>query len=92
MSNPSPQRIYLKDYRPPDFLIEKTELDIVLDATATKVRSRLHIRRNPDAGVGQPPLMLDGEYQTLTGLKLDGVTLGEKAFVLGEGKLTLSAV
>ncbi|NQV20318.1 MAG: hypothetical protein HQ511_02765, partial [Rhodospirillales bacterium] len=55
----TPQPIYLKDYTPPDFLIDTVDLEFDLDPTNTTVRSRLSVRRNP-AGRLDAPLRLDG--------------------------------
>ena len=43
------QTIYLKDYTPPAYLIDKTELVFHLDPTKTRVVSRIAFRPNPDA-------------------------------------------
>ena len=54
-----PAPIRLADYRPADYLIDAVELDISLDAKATRVTSRLSLRPNP-AGKPGAPLILDG--------------------------------
>ena len=41
MRTEEPRPVRLKDYRPPDWLIETVALDVSLDATATTVRSKL---------------------------------------------------
>ncbi len=46
MRTEEPRPVRLKDYRPPDWLIETVALDVSLDATATTVRSKLTIRPN----------------------------------------------
>ena len=60
MRTDAPPLVRLVDYRPPDFLIAAVDLDISLDLTATRVRSRLALRRNP-AGQAKAPLTLDGD-------------------------------
>jgi 6,7-dimethyl-8-ribityllumazine synthase len=40
--------IYLKDYRVPDFLIDRTELRFELGESETRVISQLTMRRNPE--------------------------------------------
>jgi len=47
-----------QDYRPPAWWVDRVELDIDLDAAATRVISRLSVRRNPD--VAAAPLRLSG--------------------------------
>ena len=44
----SPRETRLADYRPPAFLVDTVELAFDLDEAATRVRSRLTVRRNPD--------------------------------------------
>jgi aminopeptidase N len=56
----APAPIRLADYRPTDYLIDTVELDIRLDARATRVVSRLRLRPNPQGRAGAP-LVLDGD-------------------------------
>ena len=51
MRTEEPRPIRLKDYRPPDWLIETVDLDVSLDPTATTVRARLKLKPN---GAGAP--------------------------------------
>src|SRR5271168_3600942 len=53
------QPIRLADYRPPDYLIDTVDLDVVLHPTAARVTARLAIRPNP-AGRAGVRLVLDG--------------------------------
>jgi aminopeptidase N len=53
----TPQTIYLKDYKAPDFYVDHVALEFDLDATCTRVTSRLQLRRN---GEHDRPLVLDG--------------------------------
>ena len=52
--------VRLKDYRVPDYLIDKVDLDVKLHPAATRVLARLAIRPNP---LGRPnaALVLDGD-------------------------------
>ena len=43
----TPRETRLADYRPPEFLVDTVELAFDLDEAATRVRSRLAVRRNP---------------------------------------------
>ena len=53
---------YLKDYRPPSYLIDTTDLKFELDNEFTLVSSKLSLRRNPEVeGWNSPPLVLDGQ-------------------------------
>ncbi|MCX8998440.1 aminopeptidase N [Rhizobiaceae bacterium BDR2-2] len=64
------QVIRLADYRPADFVLERTDLTFELDPRSTKVEARLIFHRR--AGVAADvPLVLDGDELTLSGLMLD---------------------
>jgi aminopeptidase N len=66
--------VRLEDYRPGDFLIDRVDLDVRLDPTATRVTATLALRPNPE---GQPgaPLILDGDEVNLKAIALDGRAL-----------------
>jgi aminopeptidase N len=49
MSSNTPQPIRREDYRVPNFLVDTIDLDFDLRDDGTTVRSRMTIRRNPDA-------------------------------------------
>ncbi len=87
----TPQPIYLKDYRPPDYLVGRVDLDVRLDPAVTEVTARLSVRRNPAAGDGQPPLVLDGQELELVGVRLDGETLGANRYSVDDEHLTIEA-
>jgi aminopeptidase N len=63
--------VRLKDYRPPDWLVETVHLDVALHPTSTRIRSTLKLRPNP-AGTAPAPLVLDGDGIALEGLTIDG--------------------
>ena len=52
MRTEEPRPIRLKDYRPPDWLIETVDLDVSLDPTATTVRATLKIKPNGASHAG----------------------------------------
>ncbi|PHK94793.1 aminopeptidase N [Pseudoroseomonas rhizosphaerae] len=72
-----PPTIRREDYRPPAFLVEQVDLHIALHPTATRVRARLALRRNPDAAGAAAALELDGEALRLLSAVLDGAPLPE---------------
>ncbi len=74
MRTDTPLAIRLDDYRPPDWLVERVDLDISLDPHATRVRTRLQLRPNPRAAA-PAPLVLDGDGLQLVSLSLDGKPL-----------------
>ncbi len=92
MKESQPSTIYLKDYKVPPFLIDKTELTFDLDETTTVVTSRLHMRRNPASGKSTEPLVLDGgEDVKLIGLAMDDYALPPEEYRISEGKLIITA-
>jgi aminopeptidase N len=83
---------FLKDYTPPDFLIEEVNLDVALAPKAARVASNLRLRPNPKAASGHRPLVLDGEGLTLESLALDGKPLAPSDYEVKEGSLTIPKV
>jgi aminopeptidase N len=81
--------VRLKDYRPPDWLVDTVDLDVALDPTKTRVRSTLVIRPNPK-GLPEAPLVLDGDELTLVSVALDNVALAPDAFVATPDSLTIT--
>jgi aminopeptidase N len=90
MKTDTPRPILLRDYRPPAYLIDSVNLDVVLHKTRTRVRSRLRLR--PNASVAKPgPLRLDGELLELESIKLDGRQLTMRDYTLAEKELVILA-
>jgi aminopeptidase N len=81
--------VRLKDYRPPDWLVETVELDVSLDSAATQVRAALTLRPN-GSGAAPAPLVLDGDALNLRALKLDGAALPPEQFVATPDRLTIA--
>ena len=87
-----PPTIRREDYRPPAFLVDQVDLHLALHPTATRVKARLALRRNPAAGPAAD-LELDGEALTLVAARLDGAPLGEDRLAhLPGGGLRVTAV
>jgi len=82
----------LSDYTPPSFLIDHVELDFDIREKETRVRSRLHVRRNPAAKDKKAPLLLDGENQKLLCVTLDGKKLSPKDYRLSSHTLIIPDV
>ncbi|MGI9494020.1 MAG: aminopeptidase N, partial [Geminicoccaceae bacterium] len=87
-----PTTKFLKDYRPPDYLIDTVFLDFQLGEANTEVEARLSIRRNPDAGNGHAPLVLDGEDLTLLAICINGQRLPEPSYAVDAESLTIHEV
>jgi hypothetical protein len=81
------QPIRLKDYRPPDWLVETVSLDVSLHPTQTKVRATLRLKPNPKTPAA--PLVLDGDGLSLVSLKLNGSDPGPDSYVATPDQLTI---
>lgn len=93
MRDAQAKTIYLKDYQVPAFLIDVTELHFELGETDTRVRSRLHMRRNPDLlGNRHNTLRLDGQDLQLLSLRLDGQLLSAAQYRVEDEALTISGL
>ena len=88
MCTEEPRPIRLKDYRPPDWLIETVDLDVSLDPAATTVRAKLKLK--PSSGGTPAPLVLDGEALKLRSLALDGKPLPSDSFLATPERLTIA--
>ncbi len=88
MRTEEPRPIRLKDYRPPDWLIETVDLDVSLDPTATIVRAKLRLK--PNSAAAPAPLVLDGDELKLRSLKLDGKPLPGESFLATPERLTIA--
>ncbi len=92
MNDASRQTKHLKDYAPPDYLIDAVTLDVRLAPKAARIVSTLKMRPNPEAATDGPPLVLDGEALTLERIVLDGEELAAGDYTLSAGKLTIPHV
>ncbi|MGH8550403.1 MAG: aminopeptidase N [Methylococcales bacterium] len=92
MRDATPKSTYLKDYRPPDYLIDWVDLRFELNPSETTVRTRMKLRKNSPVVQGYAPLQLDGEDLTLNGLSLDGKKLSEKEFQVSRDSLVIGGV
>ena len=81
------QPIRLKDYRPPDWLVETVSLDVALHQTKTRVRATLKLKPNPQAPAA--PLVLDGDALEFVAMKIDGVEPGPDSYVVTPEALTI---
>ncbi|MGG5872696.1 aminopeptidase N [Pseudomonas peli] len=89
MRTEQPKMIYLKDYQAPDYLIDETHLTFELFDDHTLVHAQLVMRRNPAAGSGLPPLVLDGQQLELLSVALDDRELSAGDYQLSDSHLTL---
>ncbi|WAG77219.1 aminopeptidase N [Metapseudomonas furukawaii] len=92
MRTEQPKVIYLKDYQVPDYLIDETNLTFELYEDHTLVHAQLVMRRNPEAGAGLPPLVLDGQQLELLSLSMDDRELGAADYQVDDSHLSLQPV
>ncbi|MCL5775418.1 aminopeptidase N [Limibaculum sp. FT325] len=69
--------VRLTDYTPPGWLVERVRLEVDLAPRATRVRTRIRFRRNPDRPGARPDLRLDGRRLTFLAASIDGQPLGD---------------
>jgi aminopeptidase N len=81
------QPIHLKDYRPPDWLVETVHIDITLHPTESRVRATLALRPNSDSPAA--PLVLDGDGLSLASLRIDGAEPGPDSYLVTPDQLTI---
>ncbi|MDH3330445.1 MAG: aminopeptidase N, partial [Desulfobulbaceae bacterium] len=83
--------IFLKDYTPPSYLVTTIDLKFELDATATRVLSRIKFYRNPliDKAL---PLEINGEKLMINSVSLNGQVLDADAFSYDERILRIKSV
>lgn len=84
------QKIFLKDYQKPEFLIRKIDLNFDLYEDRTVVHSKLAVVRNPAAGEKTHKLILHGEKLKLVSVVMNGKKLAPQDFELTEKTLQLN--
>ena len=67
---PDSQKIYLKDYTPPAYLVDTVHLAFKLSPKSTRVISKIRFRPNPDSDSRE--FFLHGEHLTLIRASIDG--------------------
>ncbi|NEV63942.1 aminopeptidase N [Thiorhodococcus minor] len=92
MYRDTPHAIHLKDYRPPEFLIDAVDLRFDLDPERTTVEAKLALRRNPAATRGDGDLRLHGEQLDLERIAVNGHPLTPSEYEVHQEGLTLHRV
>jgi aminopeptidase N len=88
MRTDTPQTIYRKNYTPPNFLVDTVEIGFDLDPEATRVATRLTMRRNPASRAKS--LVLFGEELELVQLRMNGKVLTKRGYTMSHGTLEIS--
>jgi aminopeptidase N len=93
MTTGKPQIIYLKDYKPPAYLIESTWLDVWIGTDHTQVTARLQLYRNPKSAESASELFLHGAPALkLQQISMDGRQLSATEYHLTDQGLLLSQI
>jgi aminopeptidase N len=91
MRDANPVTIYLKDYQPPAYLINRTELHFELFEDHTIVSSQLYLLRDSSVAHNES-LELHGEEMELLSVAIDGVALESADYQLSDDSLLIHAV
>jgi aminopeptidase N len=90
MKTQTPQTIYLKDYKPSQFLIDTVDLQIDLAEEWTTVKAKLNFRKNPASTENSKTLVLNGQKMELMAIRLDNVELTQDQYQVDESLLTIT--
>lgn len=91
MRDAMPGTIYLKDYQPPAYWIEKTDLNFDLHEDYALVTSNLELRRNADRDA-DAELKLHGQKLELLEVAIDGRILSADEYSVSPDFLTIKSV
>ncbi len=92
MTRENPTTVYLKDYRPPEYLIDQINLHITLDDEVTRVVSTLNIRRNPASDSQMSGIRLDGEELESVCVEVDGARLEDDEYEIDADGMSIHLV
>ena len=89
MKEGQPKTVLLKDYQVPKYLIDETLLHFDISSACTVVTAELTIRRNLEASMSNPELVLDGSEMTTRNIWLDGQVLPPNRYAITKSSLTI---
>ena len=92
MLTPTPNTIYLKDYRPPAFLVSTVDLDVDIRDDHAIATSTLAVSRNPACDDRGAALKLDGDELELLSVAIDGKALEQSRYSQDATGLTIAAM
>ena len=84
-----PEKMYLRDYRKPEFLIDTVEIQFDIFSGHTIVTNTMEVRQNPEVEGAHSDLLLDGEKLELLSLKLNGEELPQSAYGITDQQLKI---
>jgi aminopeptidase N len=87
-----PKTIFLKDYRPSDFLIDAIHLTVDIGETETLVTAELAVVKRPELAGQKLNLELNGEGMELRSLAMNGAPVAHERFQVSNDKLVLLGV
>ncbi len=87
MRTDTPVAVKLENYTPYPFAIDRVAMDFALEPGATRVRTRMEVRR-----ISSGDFVLDGVGLTLNAIRLDGKTMSEQSYAIKDETLTISSV
>ncbi len=90
--NSKPDVIYLKDYKPAEYLIESVDLHFLINEEVVTVTSHIKFERNKNAQTNTHSLSLNGQELKLVQLLMDGKALAENTYDLTEDSLEIPKV
>lgn len=82
-------RVFLKDYQPPSWLIDAIELEFDLGADATDVRARLKFRCNPNAPRPAVMELNGGDHLDTVAISLNDIMLRSGEYEIADGLLRI---
>lgn len=89
MSQTAREPILLRDYRPPDYLIDTIDLQFELHSSRTRVAATSIFIRSPNSNDQTEPLILNGEDLTLVSVSMDGEELQQGRWTSSPNSLTV---
>ena len=86
---PTGTMTHLKDYRPPDYCIPRTELEFDIQDAFVRVTATLSVELNGDSELGTP-LVLNGEHLKLIEVSVDQALVPPSQYVQTDATLTFT--
>ena len=80
---------YLSDYKPTDYVLSTTELDVVFQPDEMDIKAKLAFALRDGAQPGSP-LILHGEHLELLSVAIDGRALEKSEYEVSEKALTIA--